>query len=266
MSEQKYYRIENFNDIINIGVAFCANFFRGHSKVVDDLIPKVYRSNFGCWEKKTTSEFLKYGRNYVSQFPSNKLEILYLMQHYGTPTRLLDWTENILVALYFAVSEDKDSDGEIWILNPQYIDEEIKKLDYNYSNLLEVLCLEPFLDNSDSSIDFKSVIPVYIRPNYTNSRMNSQQSIFTIHPNHNTNGIKLTDCLTNVIALDKLIIPKEKKSLFEDYLYFLGFSNRTLFPDLTNLSLDIQKNKIKKIINREEGLSVTNFLKIYSCT
>ena len=37
---------------------------------------------------------------------------LCVMQHYRAPTRLLDWSENLLVALYFAVSADLDQDGE----------------------------------------------------------------------------------------------------------------------------------------------------------
>lgn len=40
------------------------------------------------------------------------------MQHHGTPTRLLDWTENVLIALYFAVKDSPEVDGEIWTLYP----------------------------------------------------------------------------------------------------------------------------------------------------
>lgn len=53
-----------------------------------------------------------YRLSHVSTF-----EWLCLMQHYGTPTRLLDWTESVLVALYFAVARDPEEDGELYVLN-----------------------------------------------------------------------------------------------------------------------------------------------------
>ncbi len=46
------------------------------------------------------------------------------MQHYGAPSRVLDWTENILMALYFAVWEtDVDCDGAVWVLNAGRLNE-----------------------------------------------------------------------------------------------------------------------------------------------
>src|SRR5262249_45471624 len=37
-----------------------------------------------------------------------------LMQHFGCPTRLLDWTRSPFFATYFAVSENLDRDGAVW--------------------------------------------------------------------------------------------------------------------------------------------------------
>jgi hypothetical protein len=66
--------------------------------------------------------------HFVSRAPSRShrpcpanddwLRWLFLAQHYGLPTRLLDWSENPLVAVYFAVQECPDVDGCVWALSP----------------------------------------------------------------------------------------------------------------------------------------------------
>jgi hypothetical protein len=50
---------------------------------------------------------------------ASDFEVLVTMQHYLAPTRILDWTENLLIALFFVVRDPQqdEKDGALWILN-----------------------------------------------------------------------------------------------------------------------------------------------------
>lgn len=47
----------------------------------------------------------------------NDVSIIALMQHYGEKTRALDFSENLLVALYFAVAKETEGNAALWVLN-----------------------------------------------------------------------------------------------------------------------------------------------------
>lgn len=98
--------------------------WRGQSDASWPLIPTLYKSSVNSdLEGELIRNFkLKslpfLGRN----VPSRAIEWLFRMQHHGAPTRILDWSESPLVALYFCVANfERAKEGAVWALHPWII-------------------------------------------------------------------------------------------------------------------------------------------------
>ena len=93
--------------------------FRGHSKVSYELTPSLLRN--ATWDKKEQILFQEYERSaaHLLDRKDDSWEMLEDMQHYGIPTRLLDWTDVLGIAVAFALYESNDdADSAIYLLDP----------------------------------------------------------------------------------------------------------------------------------------------------
>lgn len=101
--------------------------YRGHAKLSWDVLPSVWRGYSPAEERNLTNRFRSRAAIRYSPAPGYDAYAgwLSLMQHYGLPTRLLDWTRSPLIAMYFALEdclpldlEGGDGDAVIWALYP----------------------------------------------------------------------------------------------------------------------------------------------------
>ncbi|MGA9698130.1 MAG: FRG domain-containing protein, partial [Acinetobacter sp.] len=91
--------------------------YRGQGNKDWNLIPIFLRQNARTSEKTIVNRFMQNASMLLENKPNTYFDWMFLMQHYGVPTRLLDWSESPLVALYFAVQGHKEEDGALWILD-----------------------------------------------------------------------------------------------------------------------------------------------------
>ena len=146
----------------------------------------------------------------------------FLMQHHGLPTRLLDWTTSPLVALYFAVCDDKKDnvDACIWKLDPS-------GLNHSYKENYPLECDEGLYTEVSDKPKFLA-----IHAPYTSLRMMAQRSEFTLHTHYSA----INDDNRDPVFLKKITISKKIKSELRDRLNSLGINRGSLFPDLDNIA------------------------------
>lgn len=185
--------------------------FRGVADTKYELIPKARR--LGYDEKLERHIFRSFCRElgaYDATHPESEWDALAIAQHHGLPTRLLDWTENVLVAGFFGCRSRFERDGAIYSL----------KTDSFY----------------DENVDpFDMTRTAKYRPRHVSRRITAQRGLFTIHPPHER-PLPVGDSPHKAYRVRKCIIAFGAKERLLWDLSRLDINTRSLFPDLDGLA------------------------------
>lgn len=213
--------------------------FRGQSKVDWPLVPKLLRvTSPNPSEAFLINRFKQNATLLLSLPPKNDFEWIFLMQHHSMQTRLLDWTESPLVALYFAVLENELIDGALWVLLPTVLNNMSNyRPEYQHEvPSFEDELLQNYLPETIAREHRSMLFPMAAIAPRNNSRMQAQQGVFTISHRGNT---PIEDVGAPGAARDhvwRYIIPSSVKDVIRHDLRLLGFSMFQLFPELDSLA------------------------------
>ncbi len=260
--------ISNIAHAVCVGTTLTRSWFRGHAHEVRELTPRVFRKDVhifghmsaerrrflaalmgsaptdrGAPELRLIDAFKRGAPAFAETvpLPEHNAEWLFLMQHYGLPTRLLDWSESVLVALYFAAGGDSKKDGELWQMLPDKLNEKngVPGMPTSRNPIRRYLVNEPSYSKDElhkmTGLAEPPKYPFAFQPGMTFARVAAQSSTFTIHPQP-LPGNTIPDLLTEEKQLCRYTIPAKRKAKLRKDLASLGITRRSLFQDLESLS------------------------------
>lgn len=212
---------------------------RGHSQDYS-LLPGAFRQDSDGNRLYSKSDI----QNFLDDFKSNSYpylknptaietekEWMVYAQHFGIPTKLLDFTYSHITSLMFALenafNEHTSQDGVIWFLNPNNLN--FKSTNNNHTKIF-------ILADSESQLDRASG-PVVMTCKRINERIHAQNGLFVYFQEEHHSSSLENYC--DQTMLKKVIISKESKKEILKSLNSLGMGYTSIYPELSSVSKDI---------------------------
>ena len=200
-----------WDEVLNFQLQLSGWIFRGQSSInwkLETSLERSYRriaptTTINQYEKNVLDRFKRGAHHFVSCPPHSKntLEWLALIQHYGGPTRLLDFTRSFYVAVFFAL-EAAESEAAVWCLNTDLL----RKTSNELLSIISVEKLEPEVICNrliDGGIDIPTTID--IEPYRLNERLITQQGLFVMPCSLQ---LDVQTCLFNAINDKDLVVKR----------------------------------------------------------
>ena len=234
--------------------------YRGVGNAKYKLIPALYRhkkitgaDELASLERQLMTRFRQRSLPYHDRPLDDDWDALFFMQHYGVPTRLLDWTENPFVAVHFALMSAKSSvaasgkatfeaDAALWILDP---------VEWNRHALRHISYAGGVLAPGDEALKsyrptpgFSGMqnLPVAIYGAHNSPRIVAQQGVFTVFGRDATamedafNKDGFHESYLTKVVFGKGVIQGMKKTLLGH-----GVTESVVFPDLEGLARETKR-------------------------
>ncbi|GEM_PF-579269 len=240
-------------------------YFRGQDNLGDDLLPSIAWPNHYEHAGKVIKQFTREQERDLlhrfrrrSYFHDGRIlsdwEALFLARHHGLPTRLLDWTSNPLIALYWACLRKFDKDGAVWAFK--------RRLEEH--NDLNVFCGKVIKDYEFAGrckFPIKGVKVIY--PFHISGRITSQAGIFTIQEDpwkplqeYAPTNYRHKDF--DILCIRRWRVPRDSKmDILEELNNYYGIDHQTLHPDLDGLSKGIWQIEVMRQ-GKEDPLLLVN--------
>lgn len=209
--------------------------YRGHSNHAWQLTPSLPREL--DWETKEKQLFFEFTKSAARLFDkrSNDWETLFDMQHYWIPTRLLDWTTVMGVAIAFILHGEYEdtSDSALFILDPVALN--------RLSGRDDVIAVP-----EDKSFDYKTIYwerrpvqierPLAVRPAQISERLRAQKGTFTVY-----GTVAAPFEVAATACFRKVTLPASAKAEAREFLKWANLDEYTIYPDIVGMARHIKR-------------------------
>jgi len=227
-----------FHSLLEPGKIF---WFRGHSSTEYTLAPSALR--FDSEEKRSRAlrlitEMKRFLGMKLPRPPAvdDHLGWMQVAQHYGLPTRLLDWTQNAAVALFFACCSAPDNDGLVVILNPielnQRVDPKLPRI-FDYER--DATLIDPYFALGTRT-NPRGSRTIALNPTWNTDRIALQQGCFTLHGSR-----KFALDQTQASSLLYVPILREHKESLLNELERVGIGEMFIFPEAEHVCSHLRR-------------------------